>query len=381
MKRFKWLSIALAASLLTLSSLTIASAAVKELPSNLTVGYSSPEIKSADEVISTRDELINALNYNITQMNSSFEITIKDYDASILPKRVSELEFGFVKKLSHSKPENDDNGLTTIKYTVTYNDAGKVVLDMLHDQPLNESDTKALELKAAAEGILNGVESSSDYEKIVALHDALVLNCSYDTQLSKDSETAYGALVAKKAEAKGYASALQLLYTLAGIENRMVLSYSIIGSGEDMDIPHAHYFNKVNLDGEWYNVDATVNDPLPNSEDGVKRDYLLVSDDVSSQRYVWEESRYPAAETENNWHHRNNLVASSQEELEKLVNEATAKKEKYFSVWVNDYSSETYSVTFAKEIKNVENVTVTTTAATGDYDSYATSLSFTFEYK
>ncbi|TCT15259.1 transglutaminase superfamily protein [Bibersteinia trehalosi] len=63
-----------------------------------------------------------------------------------------------------------------------------------------------------------------------------------------------GALVHQKAVCEGYSSAYRLLMDLLGIETQMVVSAVLPNSSM------AHVWNRIKIDGQWYNVDATWDD-------------------------------------------------------------------------------------------------------------------------
>ncbi|WP_054955655.1 transglutaminase domain-containing protein [Paenibacillus dakarensis] len=86
-----------------------------------------------------------------------------------------------------------------------------------------------------------------------------------------DSFTAYGIMVNKVGVCESYAATYKLLSDLAGLDSIVVTGY--LGS-----VPHA--WNKVLLDGKWYNVDSTNNDAnsgipylLYNSDDETAEDF------------------------------------------------------------------------------------------------------------
>ena len=115
----------------------------------------------------------------------------------------------------------------------------------------------------------------SDYDIAKALHDYLVLNCVYDYDnylrhtVPAESYTADGALLEGTAVCAGYARAYQLLMQEAGIPCEYVSGYA--GGG--------HAWNVVEIDGTWYHVDTTWDDPVPDRAGYVRYDYFLKSDD------------------------------------------------------------------------------------------------------
>jgi hypothetical protein len=79
-----------------------------------------------------------------------------------------------------------------------------------------------------------------------------------------DSYKAYGALVNGKATCSGYAKAFDLLAKSCGLSTTIVTGTARNSSG--IEAPHA--WNQIYLDGDWYNVDVTWEDPKTNVEVG-----------------------------------------------------------------------------------------------------------------
>ena len=133
--------------------------------------------------------------------------------------------------------------------------------------------------KAIGECIHSGM---SEAHKALALHDYLVLHCAYDTNyLNYD---AYSALVWGSSVCQGYAQAYEILLNAVGIESKMV-------SSEAMN----HAWNLVRIDGQWYHVDVTWDDPLhysthQDTPGHVKHSHFLCSDSQikNLEHYGWE---------------------------------------------------------------------------------------------
>lgn len=128
------------------------------------------------------------------------------------------------------------------------------------------------ELDLAASEIINGLPEDADtFEKLVYFHDKIVTGCEF-SQTDVNSSSAYGVLVDGVGQCEGYAAAMAFLCSAADIPNYMVTGFDVNGS--------THAWNKVVLDGEWYNVDCTWDDPILQREqrDFVRHDYMLVTD-------------------------------------------------------------------------------------------------------
>ncbi|MDE7130743.1 MAG: InlB B-repeat-containing protein [Lachnospiraceae bacterium] len=99
-------------------------------------------------------------------------------------------------------------------------------------------------------------DEMSDLEKAAALHDWLAVNVEYDYDnylagaVPASSFNAYGTLVDGVSVCQGYALAYKYLLGKLGIECYMV-------SSKGMN----HAWNMVKLDGEYYHVDVTWDDP------------------------------------------------------------------------------------------------------------------------
>lgn len=126
---------------------------------------------------------------------------------------------------------------------------------------------------AVAEALSWLEEDMTDVHKALVLHDYLALNCAYDQEnfaagtLPDTAYQSYGAMVLGSAVCQGYALAYQDLLTRAGI------SCFTVGS-EGMN----HAWNMVELDGEYYHVDVTWDDPVWDVPGQVLHENFLLSD-------------------------------------------------------------------------------------------------------
>ena len=106
-------------------------------------------------------------------------------------------------------------------------------------------------------------QDMTGFEKELALHDWLVAWGEYDEtvhdpgtpQGRADNTNPYGMLTGGYGICLGYATTFQLLMDLAGVECITVVGASAASTGD-------HAWNMVRLEGEWYCVDPTWNDPV-----------------------------------------------------------------------------------------------------------------------
>lgn len=111
-----------------------------------------------------------------------------------------------------------------------------------------------------AKGIIKKIIKSgmNDFDKVKAINDYMILNVSYDMENYKkhtipaSSYTALGAMEKKIAVCAGYAKMFSALAIAAGLECTYITG----------DTPYGyHAWNQVKVDGKWYNIDVTWNDP------------------------------------------------------------------------------------------------------------------------
>ena len=173
--------------------------------------------------------------------------------------------------------DDDDNTILVVGYQYTPEGAA--------EKRKQDAEEQAVVDAAIASCVTDGM---SDYEIAKALHDYLATHNEYDMRLYSGnlpalSRTSYGALVNRTSVCSGYALAYQHLMEDAGIPCEYVTGMTTRGS---------HAWNIVQIDGEWYHVDVTWDDPTPNREGYVRYDYFLKSDSAISRDHVsWEASR------------------------------------------------------------------------------------------
>lgn len=102
------------------------------------------------------------------------------------------------------------------------------------------------------------IGDASDFDKIKAIHDYIINVAAYDQSLTRYS--AYDIFAENSAVCLGYAAAAYRLFTDAGIECRIIAGTA----GEE-----EHVWNIVKLEGKWYNIDLTWDDPLTGSGEAI----------------------------------------------------------------------------------------------------------------
>ncbi|MDR1928124.1 MAG: hypothetical protein LBQ33_05745 [Oscillospiraceae bacterium] len=140
-----------------------------------------------------------------------------------------------------------------------------------------EYNLRLAELAEICKAILAAVpEQASSVEKELLLHDSLLAGCDYSYTGNPEESTVYGALAEGKAACEGYAKAMILLLGLAGIDSYMQTGDATNSAGKT----ESHAWNKVLIDGAWYHLDATWNDPVGsgNENGGVTHSFFNLTD-------------------------------------------------------------------------------------------------------
>lgn len=134
----------------------------------------------------------------------------------------------------------------------------------------------------------------SEFEMELAIHDFLVLNTKYDVEnyekgtIPTSSYNVDGILLKGVGVCEGYAQTFKMLLEKVGIESILVSEPRI-----------NHAWNIVKIDGEYFHVDVTWNDPVPDRQGRVLHTYFNTSDRKMLQgKHVWDQAKYPSCTSE-----------------------------------------------------------------------------------
>jgi len=152
----------------------------------------------------------------------------------------------------------------------------------------NQTQEAAVQKKV--DQILKTIIKSSmktEFEKVKAINDYIVSNTAYGTKTKASPHSAYALLMEGQAVCQGYALTTYKMLEQAGFDVKYVVG-TVNGN-------EAHAWNLVKVDGKWYHLDTTWNDPLPNRFGASSYDYFLVTDAQLKKDHKWIASNYPAA--------------------------------------------------------------------------------------
>ena len=140
----------------------------------------------------------------------------------------------------------------------------------------------------AADSFLSEIDLEESAPRVaLQIHDKLIDLVSYDKEAASSSDkdlahTAYGALVANsrgeenRAVCDGYSYAYEYLLQKAGIRSTVIAGRA----GDDEETAGPHSWNLVELDGQWYEVDATWNDISAEEAFDSETDYSEIAEEA-----------------------------------------------------------------------------------------------------
>lgn len=223
----------------------------------------------------------------ICQDPSLAETTLYTY----LRETVPAVETKLPDPLSTSVPPPDAGGYIPFvppnEYDMTLYDTGSILEAWASGDVSALSPRDAAILEVAARAVEeNTTEDMTDFEKELALHDWLIGWGDYDqtvhdeaTPLGReDNNNPYGMLVGRYGNCLGYATTFQLLMDLTGVE-----CITVTGATHSSTADHA--WNMVKLEGEWYCVDVSWDDP-------VSEEQSYLSSEVTRHKYFNVTSQY-----------------------------------------------------------------------------------------
>jgi transglutaminase-like putative cysteine protease len=273
------------------------------------------------ETIYTREELLAEIGRNIERLITTFTLV-----AEISDDEVSELNvvdyFSNVKesKINWRRVEGDKKA--TLTFTLVYTMYGKIAdaVEAGSAAGLSEQEAEAYEMLLAVAKALDK-PGMSEYEKEKAAHDYLVRTVQYKqgTDINDLAHTPYGALVQGYAVCDGYSTAFNLLMKVMGIECELVYGMS----NSDTSPPGAHAWNRIKIDGKYYHIDVTWDDPVPDLGDSVQYNYFNLTDKaISKDHQMLVPSAKKCVSEEMNYFNVIGTLAHSVEEAKKMISDA-----------------------------------------------------------
>ncbi len=170
---------------------------------------------------------------------------------------------------------------------LTYSDAGQAMA-LLEGRLTGPGDSAAA-LINEAKGLLSDIraQDSRDFSVVKAIHDYLIYTTAFTEdylraygELPDDVDSAAGPILYGVGDSEGLALAFRLMCYLAGVEAIPVRGQVLTDSGAATTV-----WNKVKVDGGWYNIDLTMDSRL-DAAGNIGYNYFLVSDAAIASTHI-----------------------------------------------------------------------------------------------
>lgn len=222
--------------------------------------------------------------------------------------------------------ENGEENYRKVVFDYEKADSMYVYESIVENKEIPADKYRAKQMESVCKSFLNEniKPAMSDYEKELCIHDYIVENTIYGFSLSHDDSefNAYGALVNGRAVCSGYAAAMNLLLRCAGVESKIVIGDATDIYSKDSKT-EKHAWNQVKVDGIWYNMDATWDDPVGAGEDRITHQYFNVKDDILDDTHTWKtENAEKCDSMKANYYLYNNSYVSDASSLELYITNA-----------------------------------------------------------
>lgn len=235
--------------------------------------------------------------------NFEDEIDISDYN---IPKDdMSEIITSIIE-------ENPQLFYVEREYQISYSEQTNECQDLYFSFKYSDSELKVRvnDFNSRIQLIVDEImKSETDFDKIHSCHDYIVQNYGYDQ--TKGSADVYNMLLTGEGTCMAYTGLFDYIMTQCGIE-------STTAKSEQLN----HIWNVVELDGEYYNVDVTWDDPIGGLPFSTSHKYLLKSDDYFvSHKHEGRESSVECTSTlYDSYTWADESILTKMEDVEGLVN-------------------------------------------------------------
>ena len=208
---------------------------------------------------------------------------------------------------------NNYNEVFQIKYTGSLNNIEEVLKNVVNKDPYLNSNIKSVGWKIEGTTKVSNINVDVDYiittsernqadkqidnilseiiktdmnnhEKVKAVHDYIISNSKYDENKLLYSD--YDLLTQGKSVCNGYAL---LTYNML---NKLNIPVKLVTGMANSEL---HIWNMVKLDGYWFHLDTTWNDPIPDKNIASYNYYMLTDNEISADHVIDENLDLPAA--------------------------------------------------------------------------------------
>lgn len=286
------------------------------------------------KTVSSQNEWKKAVNYAVDNMHDSITLEIENFNESEY-----DLKNLNIINVSIEAIGSIQGTTASVTYSFKYNENFKMLRAVENEKyisKLTPEEKKTLDdIKKITLDITK--DNVTDYDKEKAIHDYIITNFQYDYKnavkdsLPKSSYSVSGLLESKKGTCLSYASLFQIMALISGLECKMI-------SGSLSD-DTKHTWSIIKLDGEYYHIDVTSDDPVPDKENFINYAYFNVTDDEISKTHSWDKNFVPECNGRKyNYYIYNNLVVTNNQELENIILEGIKNKKNQIAFYTENFS-------------------------------------------
>ena len=228
--------------------------------------------------ITTSAELENILTKEYSKLSPSFTVTYIGDTKKFLPT--------LLPTTQNIIAANDKLLATVHRYSYKSSSTPTTATIQFNSSYFTTS-SKQIKADKKIKSVVNTIKKKhkSKESRIKAVNDYIVKNTRYSN--NKDTlYSAYGVLYDKQAVCQGYAYTTYLMLKELGYSAKYVT-----GTGNGA----AHAWVMVKIGKNWYHLDTTFNDPLPDRKNKSSYTYYLVSDKTLAKTHEWNTKKYPKA--------------------------------------------------------------------------------------
>lgn len=262
----------------------------------------------ANAIIESYEDLEDSVTLEIANFNDDeYDLsTLKNYNVAISAK-------GYVT----------DTDFSRITYSFDYNPNYRIsrAVDepMLYNRLSVEEKEAYNTLVSCTRKLIENLDS--DYDKEVAIHNFILYNFKYgpldSNNVPQRAHSITGFLEDKEGICEAYANTFYVMGKIAGLDVSIVTGISNnIG----------HMWNMIKLDGEYYHIDVTSDDPAPDVPNRERYNFFNLDDETLSRTHSWDKTEFPKATgTKYNYYNLNNYIIHSQNELIEFLDNELVK--------------------------------------------------------
>ncbi|NLD50272.1 MAG: DUF5050 domain-containing protein, partial [Clostridiaceae bacterium] len=176
----------------------------------------------------------------------------------------------------------------------------------LNDELFDSYDALNEKVNSITESLIK--PGMSELDKELALHDYIILNCKYDVEnyekntVPIESHSHIGVFMKGVAVCDGYAKAMHILLSRAGIESQIITGEAVSSEGWEN-----HAWNIVKIEGKYYHLDVTHDDPSlimksgeeESRHDVLRHNFFNLSDAQICSNHKWDRELYEKCDTDN----------------------------------------------------------------------------------